>query len=287
MAKGKQEIEGVSKGIDEGVQICGTKSLRDVIRCTEAAIGVLSHAKNNSHVTEATNNPAPSNSKHQDVTPESSSIPPVMTTRLYMLVDIEALVMHPMSQWTPVVEKAAYLIIDANCNHVYSAQMNILQPCDVNAIMAQLKREDTMMADMTPEKAEIRMWNLRQTVDTAIRNYVNCTYDETYIHEGSDAIPWTIARAHIIDMSRKFATAIYVKGAALENRLFAGDLRLVDLNWYGCPRYPYKPHEPLAECRFFANFVPLLDNAEYHRSMAVASYPPTPAMSLYGIRQNW
>jgi hypothetical protein len=155
-----------------------------------------------------------------------------------MVVDLEALVFA--SRRAPcVAEQAAYVIVDAAGREVEAAHFVVLQDRDADTLAA---------AYGLP----------RREVAAAVDAYCRITGDADAVHIGAGAVPWRDVR-RCLEAAAGRAGIVYAKGAELERRLLPElRARLYDLEWFGCPRFPHKPHDPLAECRFFAQYVPVL-----------------------------
>ena len=67
---------------------------------------------------------------------------------------------------------------------------------------------------------------------------------------------WSDVRKRVRGICHDYAMRVYAKGMTLENSVFYGELELYDLEDYNCPKFPFPIHDPLQECRFFAQFVP-------------------------------
>lgn len=98
------------------------------------------------------------------------------------------------------------------------------------------------------------------TVDGAIRAYIMITNDNP-VHDNPSIHPmWSAVRTRIRKILSRRAIKIYAKGAALERTVFGRAMKIDDLEWTGCPKYPERVHDPLLECRFFAQYIPELQH---------------------------
>lgn len=82
---------------------------------------------------------------------------------------------------------------------------------------------------------------------------------------------WTTVRKRILRLCRNYALLVYAKGISLENAVFYGELDFHDLAWWGCPKFPLALHDPLQECRFFAQWIP----ETYPKPFYIFQAPPT------------
>ena len=163
---------------------------------------------------------------------------------IYMVVDLEALVIAPQMY---VIEQAAYVVVDANCNEVSSGRFCVKQTEDSAALVRKFGLPSA------------------EPVETAIDNYVACTGDPHYVHDDDESVSWSWARGFISELSRRFVATTYAKGISLEQKAFGHRITFVDLAWYGCPKYQRPLHDPLDECRFFARYIPQLKSPDAAR----------------------
>lgn len=158
----------------------------------------------------------------------------IQIPRCAAVLDIEALVMENFV----LVEQIGLLIVDYTGRELYAKKFIIQQPYGVDQIQIKYSLE-------------------KDTVEKAIKGYTLVTGDN-YIHPKSrQTYSWKNAKEEMREYIRQYKPTIWAKGAALERRVFGKEYLIYDLEEYGCPKYPYgKFHDPLDECRFFANYIP-------------------------------
>jgi hypothetical protein len=158
----------------------------------------------------------------------------------FAVVDVEALVMGKMD----IVEQVAFILVDIYGNEVVAEKHMIYQPLN---------------ADQLAHSYNIDIKNVQKGIDGyKLVTQDNYIHDNPYIYER-----WGPVRKRIVQMCQLYAAAVYAKGIELEARVFYGELPLMDLAWWGCPRYPGQVHDPLAEIRFFAGWIPDLITKRY------------------------
>lgn len=157
------------------------------------------------------------------------------TKPYYAVIDVEALVLGSVIN---VVEQIAFVLYDIDGTEAWSEKHIIFQPHGV--------------ADLS------KMYGVpRQTVQRSVDAYTRITGDANPVHSNPRIHPkWCHIRRHILKACRDHAAAVYAKGTQLENSVFYGTINFLDLAWWGCPKYPLAVHDPLLECRFFAQFIP-------------------------------
>lgn len=150
------------------------------------------------------------------------------------VIDIEALVMRDFV----LVEQIGFLIVDYFGRELYAKKFIVEQPLTA-AELTQRYSIDPM------------------SLQTAIGGYVKVTGD-SYIHPKSHTTyTWRGVCSELHEMIRQYKPILWAKGANLERRVFGREYIINDLQDYNCPKYPQgKLHDPLAECRFFAQFIP-------------------------------
>jgi len=154
---------------------------------------------------------------------------------LAMIVDLEALVFSGGTA-PPVAEQAAYVVIDDAGEEVGAGFFSVRQT-------------------MGPRDIAVRFGMSRSAMDAAVEGYCRVTGDRDIVHSMHGEPTWHDVRHHL-ERTAAACDWVFAKGATLERRLLPGiAMRIVDLEWFGCPRYPARVHDPLAECRFFARFL--------------------------------
>jgi hypothetical protein len=153
------------------------------------------------------------------------------------IIDVEALVIGNIKPIV-VVEQVGIVIIDHYTgNEALARRYNVYQPFDFYNLCEKYA---------APPKL----------IQKAIDGYCTITSDN-YIHSDlSNSMRWLEVRRSVIDVCKKYATSIWAKGIQLEQFLFQPELTFQDLVYWGCPKYPYMPHDPLAECKYFKKWVP-------------------------------
>jgi hypothetical protein len=153
----------------------------------------------------------------------------------YAVVDAEALVIGRVIN---IVEQIAFVLYDVDGVEVWAEKHFIEQPHDAPTLAAMYGVD-------------------RDVVDRAIDGYLMITGDTDYVHNSSVGHErWADVRKHIHRVFHHHAARVYAKGPALETSVFYGAVQITDLASFGCPKYPLHPHDPLKECRFFAQFIP-------------------------------
>jgi hypothetical protein len=154
----------------------------------------------------------------------------------YAVIDVEALLLGPVK----VVEQIACVIVSASTGKETFAEKHIVyQPYDVPGLVAHYVQPEAV-------------------VRAAVDGYVMITGDDP-VHDDPLVHPtWSAVRNRLRKILRRRAIKVYAKGAELERIVFGSTLEIYDLEWTGCPRYPEKIHDPLKECRFFAQYIPQL-----------------------------
>ncbi len=155
----------------------------------------------------------------------------------YAVIDVEALILGPKVR---VVEQVGFVLISAKTGlEILGEKFLVFQPMDANALSMYYRQP-------------------RQVVDYAINAYGRITGDD-YIHNDPNLHPiWGAVKTRIRKIINRRAIKVYAKGAALERTVFSNAFDLLDLEWYGCPKYPLAVHDPLEECRFFSSYIPEL-----------------------------
>jgi len=150
------------------------------------------------------------------------------------VVDVEALILGNVIN---IVEQIAFVLYDADGREAWAEKHFIYQPHGAEAL-SQIYG--------TPI----------EVVDESIYHYKRITGDEP-VHADAARFPrWAGIRKHVQRALADHAAAVYAKGISLETSVFYGAVNFLDLAWWGCPRFPLPLHDPLVECRFFANYIP-------------------------------
>ena len=157
----------------------------------------------------------------------------------FAVIDVEAVIIHPMKGGAPVnvVEQVAIVLIDNWGREVLGEKHMVYQPMD------NLQLAAAYGATLADVKKSSEAYN-RITGDGFIHKDVR-RYER-----------WSNVRKRVMKLCRDHALLVYAKGIALETAVFYGELEFQDLAWTGCPRYPLALHDPLQECRFFAQYIP-------------------------------
>lgn len=155
--------------------------------------------------------------------------------RGYVVVDAEALIFGKHV----VVEQIAFVLISSQTGREILAEKHIVhQPFNYLQLA---------------NKFRVPM----ETVIKAIQGYTYITHDMMYIHDDyNTSCPWRAIRGRLQKIFKNRAIKIYAKGKELEQRLLGPKYVVEELSQYDCPKYPYMPHDPLTECRFFAQYIP-------------------------------
>lgn len=160
----------------------------------------------------------------------------------YAVVDVEAIVLPKNIN---LVEQAAIVIVDMWGYEVLAEKFMVYQPLSCTQIVERYK---------LPLHAVMK----------SISGYRKVTGDDPIHADESAYHQWNFVRNRILGLCREYASSIYAKGITLENKVFYGELPLKDLNWWGTPKFPWPLHDPLAECRFFAHFIPEIIHTKYY-----------------------
>jgi hypothetical protein len=160
----------------------------------------------------------------------------------YAVIDVEALMLGPVK----VVEQVACVIMSADTGkEIFGEKHMVYQPHDFGGLMSKYGQPESV-------------------VRKAIEGYVHVTHDNP-VHDNPMIHPtWSAVRNRIRKILRRRAIRVYAKGASLERTVFGSSLEIQDLEWFGCPKYPEAVHDPLLECRFFAQYIPEL-SAKPHK----------------------
>lgn len=180
---------------------------------------------------------------------------------LYMVIDLEAVVINKScmpnrsyDRYTPpeldfIIEQAAYILVNEKCEVVLMGKFRIHQPMTLNEMTKYFNKDIDI-------------------VRKALNGYIECTMDSNFIHDTTDCVTWIEAKEHIQKISNTMASKTFAKGALLEQTAFGDAIHFEDLNYYNCAKYPYRPHDPFDECRFFAMFIPYLKEPNLYRQHA-------------------
>jgi hypothetical protein len=161
-------------------------------------------------------------------------------TKFSMVVDVEALVFS--SDAEPVLEQVGFCVVNDRGNIVTSGRFFIYQPFTI-----------TQLAERSCLPVE--------EVERSVYFYQKITRD-SYLHFNTNGgyADEIVVKEFIAAIADRLNAATYAKNTKLEERVFGNLLHLLDLEWYGCPKYPFKVHDPQKECIFFAQFIPSLRN---------------------------
>lgn len=160
----------------------------------------------------------------------------------YAVIDVEALILGDVIN---IVEQIAFVLYNINGVEVWAEKHMIYQPNNVDSLS--------------------KMYGVsRETVQKSVDAYSRITQDDP-VHANSKVFSrWSNVRKHIQRACRDHAAVVYAKGPALEASVFYGTIEFLDLAWWGCPKYPLAVHDPLLECRFFAQFIPEIRQYAYN-----------------------
>lgn len=162
----------------------------------------------------------------------------------YAVIDVEALVIGSIVN---VVEQVAFVLYDLDGREVWAEKHWIYQPYDCLGL--------TMLYGVQPS-----------IVEKSMEAYRRITGDEPVHADALRFTRWADVRRHVQRSCRFHAAAVYAKGIQLESSVFYGTIDFRDLAWWGCPKYPLALHDPLSECRFFANYIPEIRARALERS---------------------
>lgn len=176
----------------------------------------------------------------------------------YAVIDVEALILGPVMR---IVEQVGFVLISSSTGKEIMGEKHIVyQPYDDHSLAAQYGQP-------------------QEIVDYASSAYRRITGDNP-IHDDPSRHPtWCAVKTRLRKILRRRAIKVYAKGAALERTVFGKAFPIYDLEWTGCPKYPEPIHDPLEECRFFANYIPELqrlrecESAEYQMIPVAAAAP--------------
>lgn len=160
----------------------------------------------------------------------------------YAVIDVEALMLDGIK----VVEQVACVIMSSSTGkEVFGEKYMVYQPYDLSGLVSHYGQSYDQTKFATEAYSRI-------TGD-------NPVHDDPYIHP-----PWSAVRNRLRKILRRRAIEIYAKGADLERTVFGPSMTILDLEWWGCPKYPLQIHDPLEECRFFAKYIPKLGHFYDH-----------------------
>ena len=152
----------------------------------------------------------------------------------YAVIDVEALILGNVIN---IVEQIAFVLYDIDGAEVWAEKHMITQP---------------HTGEELSKMYSVDMGVVQRSVDA----YRRITGDDP-IHRDPRAFErWSDVRKHIQKACHDHALSVYAKGPSLEISVFYGAIDFQDLAFFGCPKYPLSPHDPLKECRFFAQWIP-------------------------------
>jgi hypothetical protein len=153
----------------------------------------------------------------------------------HAIIDVEALITRKII----IIEQIGIVVVSEDASIVYEEHHIIVkQP-------------------LTIEQLETRFDIPKQQLYHAIYGY-NLVTGDNYIH--NVGMSWRSAKAIVIKIIKQYNAIAWAKGADLERKIFEKDLVIYDLADFGCPKYPWKIHNPLNECRYFAQFIPKINS---------------------------
>lgn len=154
----------------------------------------------------------------------------------YAVIDVEALMLGAVK----VVEQVACVIMSASTgSEIFAEKHMVYQPFNAEGLSKYYSH---------PVSA----------VQNAIAGYTCVTHDNPVHDNPMVNPPWNAVRNRIRKILTRRAIRIYAKGAALERTVFGSSMAIQDLEDFNCPKYPGAVHDPLLECRFFAQYIPEL-----------------------------
>lgn len=166
----------------------------------------------------------------------------------YAVIDVEALILGNVIN---IVEQIAFVLYDINGIEVWAEKHMIYQP----------KSLETLSKEYGVD------WSIVKASSDA---YTRITGDNPLHADCRVYNKWPLVRRHIQRACRDHAAVVYAKGPALETSVFYGEINFLDLAWFGCPKYPIPLHDPLMECRYFAQYIP-----EIQQQRMIIHPPPT------------
>lgn len=157
----------------------------------------------------------------------------------FAVIDVEALIMYSTrsSNAINIVEQVAIVLIDQYGREVLGEKHMIYQPMDNEQLASSYG---------------ISLEAVKKSSDA----YTRITGDYPVHRDPKKYEKWSDVRKRVLHLCREYALIVYAKGITLENSVFYGEIEFHDLAWYGCPKYPLPLHDPLQECRFFAQYIP-------------------------------
>jgi hypothetical protein len=156
----------------------------------------------------------------------------------YAVVDVEALMFEKNFR---LVEQIAFVVVSPKPYRklLIAEKHYIYQPYDFSQLCIRYNQNPNVVMN-------------------AINAYMYITHDN-YIHDMPVIHPpWNAVRTRITKILSGRSIKIYAKGAQLERTVLPRGIDIYDLNDFGCPKFPDKIHDPLAECLFFSNYIPEL-----------------------------
>lgn len=175
----------------------------------------------------------------------------------YAVIDVEALILGPVMR---IVEQVGFVLISSSTGSEIMGEKHIVyQPYDDSSLAAQYGQP-------------------QEVVDYASSAYKRITGDDPIHNDPMKHPTWCAVKTRLRKILRHRAIKVYAKGAALERTVFGKAFPIYDLEWTGCPKYPLSIHDPLEECRFFANYIPELQRFKECR-FAEHQANPAPAAS--------
>lgn len=163
----------------------------------------------------------------------------------YAVVDVEALILGNVIN---IVEQIAFVLYNLDGVEVWAEKHMIEQPLNGDELSRKYGVD-------------------REIVQRSLDAYERITKDNHIHPKNSGYEKWATVRNHIKKAFTDHAAKVYAKGPALEISVFYNSVTIDDLALYGCPKYPGKVHDPLNECRYFAQFIPeIQDNRVYQNA---------------------
>lgn len=175
--------------------------------------------------------------RHPPIKAQQTSPPILPLGKAYFaVIDVEALVLHHTNTIN-IVEQVAIVFIDQWGREALGEKHMVYQPMD----NAQISRSYGIELEEVNRSSEA---------------YHRITGDNPVHRDIKKYERWANVRKRVLQLCRDYALLVYAKGIVLENSVFYGEIEFHDLAWYGCPKYPLALHDPLQECRFFAQYIP-------------------------------
>lgn len=157
-----------------------------------------------------------------------------------MVIDVEAIVLPQERVY--ILEQIGYVMVDHVGVEFLRGKFFVKQPFTDGELSKQHKVAPGRMKH-------------------AINAYEIITCDR-YIHTHPHCMDASTAIQRVIDLYRMYDAKAYAKNPTLERQFFEPHVKFDDLELYGCPKYPIRPHDPMLECVFFATYIPEIGDVQ-------------------------